>query len=159
MMGLRLVELHRALKPTGSLYLHCDPTASHYLKLILDTIFGHRQFRNEIIWKRSSAHSDAKQGGYRLGRIHDVILFYAKGPGNVWNPQYTPYTEKHVASKYTGVEPGTGRRFTTSDLTANKPGGDTDYEWNGVRPPRGRYWAYSKGNMAQFEANGRLVYT
>lgn len=158
-MTARLVELHRVLKPIGSLYLHCDPTASHYLKLVLDTVFGPRQFRNEIIWKRTSAHSDAKQGGYRLGRIHDVILFYAKGPGNVWNPQYTAYTEKHVASKYTSVESGTGRRFTTSDLTGNKPGGDTSYEWNSVRPPEGRYWAYSKDNMAQFEADGRLVYT
>jgi len=75
MMTVRLIELHRVLKSTGSLYLHCDPTASHYLKVILDTVFGADQFRNEIIWKRTSAHSDTKQGNViHMGRVHDVIL-------------------------------------------------------------------------------------
>src|SRR5205823_9005112 len=77
MMAARLVELHRVLKPTGSLYLHCDPTASHYLKLILDTIFGPKNFRAEIIWKRSSAHNDTRQGAKQPGRIHDTLLFYS----------------------------------------------------------------------------------
>ncbi len=77
MMAARLVELHRVLKPTSSLYLHCDPTASHYLKIILDTIFDANQFHNEIIWKRTSAHSDTRQGNVvHMGRVHDVILFY-----------------------------------------------------------------------------------
>jgi adenine specific DNA methylase Mod len=76
MMAIRLVELHRSLKPTGSIYLHCDPTASHYLKLVLDAVFGPDKFKTEIIWKRSSAHSDGKQGRRQHGRIHDVILFY-----------------------------------------------------------------------------------
>ncbi len=79
MMAVRLVELHRVLKPTGSLYLHCDPTASHYLKMLMDAIFGIAGFRTEIIWKRSAAHSDTKQGRKQHGRIHDVILFYTKG--------------------------------------------------------------------------------
>jgi adenine specific DNA methylase Mod len=78
MMAARLVELHRVLRPTGSLYLHCDSTASHYLKVILDTIFGPGNFQNEIIWKRTSAHSDTKQGSKQAGRIHDVLLFYTK---------------------------------------------------------------------------------
>jgi site-specific DNA-methyltransferase (adenine-specific) len=79
MMAARLVELHRVLKPTGNLYLHCDPTASHYLKMILDTIFGPESFQNEIVWKRTSAHSDTKQGNVlHMGRIHDVILYYTK---------------------------------------------------------------------------------
>jgi len=158
-MTVRLVELHRVLRPTGSLYLHCDPTASHYLKLVLDAVFGPHQFRNEIIWKRTSAHSDAKQGGNRLGRVHDVILFYGKTDANSWNAAYLPYSEKHLESKYSLVEPGTGRRYTTSDLTANKPGGDTSYEWKGVHPPNGRYWAYSRRGMEAFEKEGRLVYT
>lgn len=72
MMAIRLVELHRVLKPTGSLFLHCDPTASHYLKIVLDTIFGKMNFRNEIVWKRTSAHSDVKQGAKQCGRQHDV---------------------------------------------------------------------------------------
>src|SRR5262249_10904474 len=89
MMAARLVELHRVLKPTGSLYLHCDPTASHYLKIILDTIFGPQYFRNEIIWKRTSAHSDSKT----CGNTHDVILFYTKSNTITWNKQYQPYDQ------------------------------------------------------------------
>ena len=81
MMAVRLLELHRVLKPTGSLYLHCDPTASHYLKIILDGIFGNQNYRNEIIWQRTSSHNDPK----RFGRIHDVVLFFAKSGSAKWN--------------------------------------------------------------------------
>jgi len=84
MMAPRLVELRRVLKETGCLYLHCDPTASHYLKLLLDAVFGVRAFRNEIIWKRSSAHSDTRQGARHYGRVSDTIPFYAKGDENTW---------------------------------------------------------------------------
>src|SRR5438034_4569964 len=80
MMAVRLVELHRVLKPTGSIYLHCDPTSSHYLKVLLDSIFGPINFANEIIWKRTSGHSDAR----RYGRTHDVILYYVSGPEGIW---------------------------------------------------------------------------
>ena len=90
MMAPRLVELQRALKPTGSLYLHCDPTSSHYLKLLLDAVFGPENFRGEIVWKRSSAHSDTKQGSKQPGRIHDVLLFYTKTSDWAWNEVYTP---------------------------------------------------------------------
>jgi site-specific DNA-methyltransferase (adenine-specific) len=79
MMAERLVELHRVLKPTGSLYLHCDPTASHYLKVVLDTNFGPEGFRAEIAWKRTAAHSDTKQGRKQHGRVHDAIFYYTKG--------------------------------------------------------------------------------
>jgi adenine specific DNA methylase Mod len=78
MMAPRLVELRRVLKPTGSLYLHCDPTASHYLKMLMDAIFGPAKFRTEILWKRQSAHSDTKQGRMQHGRIHDTIFFYTR---------------------------------------------------------------------------------
>jgi site-specific DNA-methyltransferase (adenine-specific) len=84
MMAPRLVELHRVLKETGSLYLHCDPTASHHLKLMLDAIFDSTNFRNEVVWKRTSGHSDAN----RYGRVHDTLLFYGKSAGNEWNPVY-----------------------------------------------------------------------
>jgi len=100
MMAPRLLELHRKLKPTGSLYLHCDPVASHYLKIILDVVLGASQFSNEIIWKRSSAHSDTKQGMRRCGRIHDVILFYSKSRELTWNPQYTKYRPEYLDSEY-----------------------------------------------------------
>jgi site-specific DNA-methyltransferase (adenine-specific) len=86
MMIIRLKELQRVLKPIGSIYLHCDPTASHYLKIILDDIFGIRNFRNEIIWKRTHAHSGAK----RFGPVHNILLFYTKLDSYVWNTQYLP---------------------------------------------------------------------
>lgn len=159
MMAPRLGELRRALKPTGSLYLHCDPTASHYLKLLLDAVFGPERFMAEIIWQRSTAHSDTKQGMKRPGRIHDVLLFYSKSDKWCWNPVFTPYSQEYIESHYGNIEPGTGRRYRKGDLTANKPGGDTSYEWKGVPPYRGRYWAYSKAKMEEFEAAGRLVYT
>jgi len=159
MMAGRLVELHRVLKPTGSLYLHCDPTASHYLKIILDTIFGVGNFRTEIIWKRSTAHSDTKQGRQQHGRIHDVVLFYTKSNTWTWNPVYLPYDLEYVDQFYSHVEEGTGRRYALDNLTAAKPGGDTLYEWKGVKPYKGRFWAYSKDRMAQFEREGRLYYT
>lgn len=156
MMAPRLRELHRTMRPTASLYLHCDPTASHYLKLLLDSVFGPRCFRSEIIWKRSSAHSDTKQGRRIHGHIHDVLLFYTKGDQWTWNPLFTPYDDAYVESKYRHVEPETGRRYRLSDLTAAKPGGDTSYEWHGRRPYRGRYWAYSREKMDAFEAEGRI---
>ncbi len=159
MMATRLVELHRVLKPTGSLYLHCDPTASHYLKIILDTIFGPRNFHAEIAWKRTAAHSDTKQGRKEHGHIHDVILFYTKSQSWTWNPVYLSYDKEYLETAYRHIEPETGRRYRLDNLTAAKPGGDTSYEWHGVGPYKGRYWAYSKEKMEQFEREGRLVYS
>ena len=153
-MAVRLVELHRVLKPTGSLYLHCDPTASHYLRLILDAIFEPRHFQNEITWKRFSAKNDPK----RYGRSHDVILFYAKSATFTWHPEYGPFEDDHVEENYRYVEPGTGRRYRRGDLTANKPGGDVDFEWHGMRPYRGRHWAYSRANMDRMLAEGRVEF-
>jgi DNA methylase len=133
--------------------------AGHYLKILLDAIFGPRNFRNEIIWKRSTAHSDTKQGSRQAGRIHDTLFFYSKGENRTWNPIHTPYDEAYALSKYRYVEAGTGRRYRLEDLTAAKPGGDTLYEWKGKLPYKGRYWAFSKENMEAFERAGRLVYT
>ncbi len=159
MMTQRLVELRRVMKPTASLYLHCDPTASHYLKIVLDALFGGRNFRNEIIWKRSAAHSDAKQGARQYGRVHDVILFYVKSEAAPFKAQWMPYDDEYVRTHYNNIEQGTGRRYQKDNLTASKPGGDTSYEWRGMRPPQGRYWAYSKAKMEQFDREGRLVYS
>lgn len=186
MMAARLVELHRVLKPTGSLYLHCDPTASHYLKIVLDTIFGPDKFRNEITWKRSSAHSDTKQGMDRYGRVRDVLLFYTKTSTYIWNPQFTAYSTDYLRSEYRHVAEN-GRYYKETDLTAAKPGGETSYEWRvkrqmakgahwqadlneeflnpqpnweyiAVRPYRGRFWAYSRANLTDFALQNRLVY-
>lgn len=159
MMAVRLVEMQRVLKPSGSLFLHCDPTASHYLKLLLDSIFGVSCFRNEIVWKRTSAHSDAAQGLSRFGRTHDTILYYGKSERGTWKVLFSPLSDDYISSHYSAKDLDSGRQFTTSDLTAAKPGGDTSYDWKGVKPPQGRYWAYSKENMARFEAEGRLTYS
>ncbi len=137
MMAPRIFALHRVLKPTGSLYLHCDPTASHYLKLVLDAVFGAGRFRSEIVWKRSGAHSDTKQGRKLHGHIHDTVLFYTKSDEWTWNDIFTPYGDSYVGKDYRLVEEGTGRRFRRDNLTAARPGGDTSYEWR-VKKPRNK---------------------
>lgn len=186
MMAPRLLELHRVLKSTGSLYLHCDPTASHYLKLLLDGVFGARKFRSEIVWKRSSAHSDTKQGRKQHGRIHDVILFYTKNDQWTWNAVYTSYDLQYLEAEYRHQDER-GRRYKETDLTAAKPGGDVEYEWRvkrlsgtgerwqadldgewkspradseylSVRPYQGRYWAYTKENLVAFARAGQLIH-
>lgn len=156
MMALRLIELRRVLKSTGSIYLHCDPTASHYLKLVMDAVFGPENYVNEIIWKRQSAHNDAKQGSRHYGRVHDVILFYRKSRFAPFNHQYRPYSEGYVEQFYRHVDPGTGRRYRLSDMTA--PGGASEakrnphYEFLGVT----RYWRYSEENMRRLFDEGRI---
>ena len=130
-MTLRIAEIHRVLKPTGSFYLHCDPTASHYLKIILDAIFCAQggDFLNEIIWKRTSGHSDSS----RYGRIHDVIFYYSKSLKVLWNEQYQTYDQKYLDQYYKYSDPD-GRRFMSGDIGASGlSGGGYDYEWKGVR--------------------------
>lgn len=158
MMTVRLLELHRVLKHTGSIYLHCDPTASHYLRIILDTIFGANQFRNEIIWKRTSAHANA---GKRYAVVQDRLLFYTKSDQWTWNQTHFPYSDEYVSSHYGQVDPETGKYFTTRDLTASMQRASKGqlYDWKGFRPPASRCWAYTKEKMEQFEAEGRLVYS
>ncbi len=155
MMAPRLVELRRVLKPTGSIYLHCDPTASHYLKLLMDTVFGPEQFRTEITWKRTSAHSDTRQGRQQHGRVHDLILFYSNGGSWTWNPIYVPYDKEYVERFYRHTEPETGRRYQLGDLTGPGGGakGNPTYEVMGVT----RYWRFSKEQMDKLIAQGRIV--
>ncbi len=126
MMAARLVELHRVLKPTGSLYLHCDPTASHYLKIILDTIFGARNFRNEITWKRSAAHNDPTK---RFGRISDIILFYTKNENNTFNKLFRPYSEKYLSSEWKTLP--SGRLYKTENML-DPQGRMKEYEFMGT---------------------------
>lgn len=159
MMAIRLVQLRRVLKPTGSIYLHCDPTASHYLKVLMDSIFGVRRFINEVIWKRQSAHSDTAQGAKHLGRIHDTLLLYAKTGDYVWNQQFREYDDEYVSDFYRFTEPDTGRKYRLSDITA--PGGadprkrNPRYEFLGVT----RYWRFSRQRMDALYRDGRIVQT
>ena len=115
--------MRRVLAPTGSIYLHCDDTASHYLKLLMDAIFGQQNFRTEIIWKRTFAHSDTRQGRRQHGRIHDVLLFYTMGESWAWKPIYMEYDPSYVEKFYRHVEPETGRRYQLTDLTGPLWGG------------------------------------
>jgi Adenine specific DNA methylase Mod len=158
MMAPRLVELHRVLKPTGSLYLHCDYLASSYLRVILDVVYGAKNFRNEIVWKRTSAHANV---GKRYGVITDTILFYTKTQNYKWNTLYTPYSEEHIQNTYRYIEEGTGRRYALRDLTASMQRASSGqlYEWKGIRPPASRCWAYTRDQMERFESEGRIVYS
>ncbi|MEX2376731.1 MAG: DNA methyltransferase [Dehalococcoidia bacterium] len=157
MMTPRLVELRRVLKPTGSIYLHCDPTASHYLKVLLDQVYGPVNFVNEIIWARSSAHSDGRQGSKHFGRIHDTLLVYSRSPARTWNQRHGSLSPDYVASHYSHVEPESGRRYRLDNLTG--PGGvakgNPSYEVMGVT----RYWRYSREKMAALIEEGRVIQT
>ena len=152
MMAARLVELHRVLKSTGSLYLHCDPTASHYLKIILDSIFDARNFRNEIIWQRTNVHSDSKT----WSNVSDTILFYTKSDRFTWNPQYHAHSAEYVASKYRKRDQD-GRQYTLDNMTSPNPRPNMMYEWKGFAFPLNG-WRYSKETMAKLDVEGRIWY-
>jgi DNA modification methylase len=158
MMTARLVELHRVLKPTGSLYLHCDQTASHYLKIILDTIFSPKNFINEITWKRvETVKGNFGQGSKSWGINTDTLLFYAKSEEFMFNPQFSAYSEEYIQKSYKFVEPDTGRRYRLISMIG--PGGAAKgnplYEVMGVT----RYWRYSKEKMQQLIDAGLVVQT
>ena len=154
MMAVRLLEMRRVLKDTGSIYLHCDPTASHYLKLLMDSIYGPSNFRSEIIWKRTTAHNDGRQGRQQHGRVHDILLFYTRSDQWTWNIVYTDYEPEYVA-RFSLIEPETNRRYTLDNLTG--PGGaskgNPQYEVMGIT----RYWRYSEERMQQLIADGRVI--
>ncbi|CAD0212896.1 site-specific DNA-methyltransferase [Agrobacterium fabrum] len=153
MMSQRLFELRRVLRSTGSLYLHCDPTASHYLKIVLDALFGPRNFRSEIVWKRTSAHSNTKVG---YGDVTDTILFYSAGQTPVWNKLFQPLDERHVAAKYTYLEED-GRRYSTRDLRNPSRRPNLHYEYKGYQPhPNG--WSISRELMEKYDAENRLYF-
>ena len=150
MMAPRLVELRRVLKPTGSLYLHCDSTASHYLKLLLDSIFGPVYFRNEVIWKRTSAHNDPK----RYGRNTDTLFYFSKDAQWTWNKQFTKHGEDYLARfRHTDED---GRRWTDDNLTAKGlSGGGYEYEYKGVKS----LWRCPKETMERLDKERRLHFT
>ena len=156
-MANRLRECRRVLKRTGSIYLHCDPTMSHYLKIVMDGLFDGKGFRNEIQWKRYGAHNDVGQGSRHFGRVHDVLLFYTKGSKPTWNQVFIPLDPEYVASTYRHIETETGRRFTTTPMTGpgGKDKGNPVYAWNG----HVRAWRYSKETMERLDKEGQLYYS
>ncbi len=154
MMAVRLLEMRRILKLTGSIYLHCDPTASHYLKLVMDCVFGKDNFCNEVIWKRTSGRSDAQ----RYGRVHDVILFYSNSSTYTWNTQYQPHNPEYVTRTYRNED--TLGRWRSADLTASGPRtGESGLPWRDIDPNNlGNHWRTpTKGGMNDFIAERGLI--
>ncbi|MBI4299431.1 MAG: restriction endonuclease [Chloroflexi bacterium] len=151
MMAVRLLELRRVLKPTGSLYLHCDPTASHYIKIIMDSVFGYQSFRNEIIWRRINAKGLAFT---RLASNHDVIMRYSKSDKFIWNPEYATHEPTYVEKFYRFTEPETGRRYTLGDLgNPNRDRPNLTYKFLGVT----RVWRWTKERMQAAYDQGLIV--
>ncbi len=152
-----MAQCHRALMNNGTIYVHCDWHASHYLKVEMDKIFGYKNFRNEIVWKRHNSHNDTKQGAKILGRIHDVILYYSKGKNPTWNPIYQKYSDEYVKKAYRHVEKETGRHYAHGDLggPGGEAKGDPYYTFLGIT----RYWRYSRKRMMKLYKENRIVQT
>ncbi len=158
MMTGRLIELHRVLKLTGSFYLHCDPTASHYLKIVLDQIFGVENFRNEIVWQRTESHNTAD----RYGNIADILLYYTKSGLAKWNRSYHSYSggtqlyseQQLKRFRYVAED---GRRYRLDDLTAPRPNSDSGkFEWRGTMPSGSRGWGYRFEQLENWWTEGRI---
>ena len=157
MMAQRMGELHRVLKPTGSIYLHCDPTASHYLKLLMDSVFGTANYRNEITWQRTESHNTAE----RYGNVADIILFYSKTDNYVWKGGYHVYSEtgdKFSEKQMKRYRPDSeGRLYRLDDLTAPRPNSDSGkFEWRGTMPGASRGWGYRLEQLEEWWAEGRI---
>ncbi len=153
MMAARLVELHRVLKPTGSIYLHCDPTASHYLKVLMDAIFGTANFRNEIIWKRTNARSTDQ----RWPRIHDTLLFCSKGSSFKFKPTIVPADKAKLP--HTLITGPDGQKYQTFELTGAgvTKEGESGKPWRGFDPSAfGRHWAASASTLDEWDAGGLI---
>jgi adenine-specific DNA-methyltransferase len=155
MMSERLTLMKELLSEKGTLFLHVGWLVSHYVKAILDDIFGRQRFVNQIIWKRQTAHSDTTQGAEHMGRLHDVIFLYTKGEKYAWNMRFTPYDPTYVDKTYKHTEDGSGRRYSLGDITA--PGGSSKgnpyYEFLGFT----RYWRFSRERMEQLHKQGQIV--
>lgn len=156
MMAPRLVELRRVLKETGSIYLHCDPTASHYLKILMDSIFGPQFFGNEITWKRTFAHGNV---GKNYGSVSDVLLWYTKGPSYIWNQVYKKLTSAEIEKKYSNVD-STGRRWQS--VTLRNPGVRPNLHYpykasNGITyQPHPNGWSCNRERMEKYDREDRL---
>jgi DNA modification methylase len=154
MMAPRLVELRRVMKMKSSIYLHCDPTASHYLKILMDSIFGASCFKNELVWKRQSAHSDAKR---KFADVSDSILFYMKSEKGIFIPQYIQH-DKDYLSKFYRFDDGDGRGpYRLDNMASPNPRPNLMYEWKGFMFPA-KGWRYSRETMAKLDENNRINY-
>lgn len=155
MIAPRLEACRRALSDAGSLYLHCDPAASHYLKTVLDMVMGPENFRNEIVWKRTHAHSSSR----RFGPVHDVILFYSASPGYAWSQLHVPYSDEYIDKYFRNSDERGRYQLITCTAPGARPGTRAHYRWRGVYPPPNRHWAWTEDRMLELEAEGRLVHS
>jgi len=155
MLYTRMLLLRELLSDRGSIFLHLAPNVSHLARVLMDEVFGAENFRSELIWKRTTAHSDGGQGSRQFGPVHDVIAVFSKTDHFIWHPHFTDHDPSYVASKYPYVEKDSSRRYGLWDMTG--PGGaakgNPSYEVMGVT----RYWRYSEATMAQIIAEGRVV--
>jgi len=154
MMAVRLLELHRVMKPTASLYLHCDQSASHYLKILLDAVFGPENYRNEITWKRKAGRGETNNAAIRFGVTTDTILFYARSQKALFQRQYRANSEDYIESKFTHDD-GDGRRYRLDNITSPSYRPNLIYEYKGVPPPP-KGWAVSLPRMKEMDAEGRI---
>lgn len=154
MMAARLVELHRVLKPTGSLYLHCDPTASHYLKILLDMIFGVENFVSEVIWQRTSSHNDSK----KWGAVHDTLLYFSKTSNPIWNPIFTDHDPKYIENFYNRTDSRGVYRLDHIIRSASMgPRPNLSYEYKGYKPEWG--WRCIKDKLEALDKDNRLEWS
>ncbi len=154
-LGVRLMEMHRILRDDGSIYLHIDHTAHAWTKALMDAIFGSRNFKSEIVWRRTTSHSDAKG----LGNVHDSILYYRKSSNIIWNPIFQPLDPEYVENYYR-YKDGDGRRFMSADLSGAGPGPDRSFgERGSIAPPNGRHWMYDDDGITRLMSEDRIFWT
>ena len=151
----RLLEIKRLLKSTGTLYVHLDYHASHYIKIELDKIFGYDNFLNEIIWQRTGAHNDSK----RFGIVHDVLLTYAKGEEKTFNPIFVEHSKDHLATRFNQKEEGTGKHFFAGPITAPGDGPPRKFRGKLKSPPKGRHWSYDQKGIDELESKNLIYYS
>jgi site-specific DNA-methyltransferase (adenine-specific) len=153
MMANRLLELHRVLKSSGSLYLHCDPTASHYLKIVLDAVFGVENYRNEITWKRTSSHNDARRN---FSNLNDILFFYTKSDKYLFVPQHSEYSAEYIENNFRYVDEN-GRRYSSDNLRSPNPRPNLTYDYKGYKP-HANGWTVSLERMQELDRQGRLIF-
>lgn len=156
-MALRIAEIFRVLKPNGSFYLHCDPTASHYLKLVLDSIFCGKggDFKNEIVWRRHYSHND----GNKFGCVHDIIFYYTKTDQSLYQRQSIPYDEAYIKKNYALIDEKTGKRFRSVSMNAAGKGDAKYFGSKLLSPPPGTHWRWSQERITQALKDGIIYFT
>lgn len=156
MMAPRLVEMQRVLKDTGSIYLHCDQTASHYLKLLMDAVFGVINFKSEIIWKRKTGRGDTGGTSRRFGDMVDNIVFYSKTENNIFNHLYRPNDPEYIKNFFKFIDEN-GRRYAADNLASPSTRPNLTYEYKGYKPPA-KGWAVSSKKMEEMDKAGLLIF-